>query len=122
MYCARLTEICHGTCILFSFDGLIASIILLICTSLWIKASAKCLNVNAKQNMNACSEYEGNALHVKPFLPHRKRLRYTNERFIQLVCSQWSGSYVFILNLDSSIKKFSQCFKARFWDILNMAY
>ncbi len=28
-----------------SLDGLIASIVLLICTSLWIKASAKCLNV-----------------------------------------------------------------------------
>ncbi len=29
-----------------SLDGLIASIVLLICTSLWIKASAKWLNVN----------------------------------------------------------------------------
>ncbi len=29
-----------------SLDGLIASIILLICMSLWIKASAKLLNVN----------------------------------------------------------------------------
>ncbi len=29
-----------------SLDGLIASIVLLICTSLWIKVSAKRLNVN----------------------------------------------------------------------------
>ncbi len=29
-----------------SLDGLIASIVLLICTSIWIKASAKLLNVN----------------------------------------------------------------------------
>ncbi len=41
VYCARLTETC-------SFDGLIASIILLICKSLWIKASAKWLNVNVR--------------------------------------------------------------------------
>ncbi len=34
-----------------SLDGLIASIVLLICTSLWIKASAKLLNVNVKCNM-----------------------------------------------------------------------
>ncbi len=31
-----------------SLDGLIASIVLLTCTSLWIKASAKLLNVNVE--------------------------------------------------------------------------
>ncbi len=51
MYCARLTETCHGTCILLlsrCSDCLI--IVLLICTSLWIKASAKLLNVNLNVN------------------------------------------------------------------------
>ncbi len=44
--CARLTETCMTLVYCCSFDGLISSIILLICTLLWIKASAKGLNVN----------------------------------------------------------------------------
>ncbi len=41
-----------------SLDGLIASIVLLICTTLWIKASAKWLNVNVnvtrRTRVNVC--------------------------------------------------------------------
>ncbi len=37
-----------------SLDGLIASIVLLICTSLWIKASAKLLNVNVNNGRWKC--------------------------------------------------------------------
>ncbi len=39
-----------------SLDGLIASIVLLICTSLWIKASAKWLNVNVNANRSVENE------------------------------------------------------------------
>ncbi len=37
--------------------------------------------------MHHASEYERNALHVKPFLPHRTCLRLAGERLIQLVCT-----------------------------------
>ncbi len=43
MYCARLTETVMALVYCCSLNGLIASIVLLICTSLWIKASAKWL-------------------------------------------------------------------------------
>ncbi len=39
-----------------SLDGLIASIVLLICTSLWIKASAKWLNVNVAESLQNHSQ------------------------------------------------------------------
>ncbi len=38
-----------------SLDGLIASIVLLICTSLWIKVSAKRLNVNVNNEQGPAS-------------------------------------------------------------------
>ncbi len=52
-----------------SLDGLIASIVLLICTSLWIKASAKWLNVNVNVNVPVlCSREERSPERV--FLKH----------------------------------------------------
>ncbi len=42
-----------------SLDGLIASIVLLICTLLWIKASAKLLNVNVNVNYFLNSAWHG---------------------------------------------------------------
>ncbi len=46
IYCARLTETCHDTCILLLFRLSDCFLNLLICTLLWIKASAKWFNVN----------------------------------------------------------------------------
>ncbi len=47
VYCARVTRLVMALVYCCSLDGLIASIVLLICTSLWIKASTKC-NVNVR--------------------------------------------------------------------------
>ncbi len=46
MYCVRLTETCHSTCILLLFCWFWLLLLFLICKSLWKKASAKWLNVN----------------------------------------------------------------------------
>ncbi len=46
MFCVRLTETCHSTCMLLLFCRFFDCFyIVLICKSLWIKASAKWLNV-----------------------------------------------------------------------------
>ncbi len=53
MYCIRLTRIWHST--YCSFVGLIASVVL-ICKSLWIKASANWLHVNVLSSNNISRE------------------------------------------------------------------
>ncbi len=45
MYCVRLTETCYSPCISLLFLLILIASIVLICKSLWIKASAKWLNV-----------------------------------------------------------------------------
>ncbi len=65
-----LTEISHCTCILLLSCWLIVSIVLIICKTLWIKVSAKLLNlnVNYKKDKMHCPNKHRNVFCIKTWL------------------------------------------------------
>ncbi len=86
-----------------SLDGLIASIVLLICTSLWIKASAKWLNVNVNvavcRRKGACLVHHGwiwisgSAFFPADLLYGSSVLRSTTDRLLSAVATTRPGEW-----------------------------
>ncbi len=71
MYCFKLTETCYSTCMLLLFCWFWFASIVLICKSLWIKASAKW------QNVNVISKRHDSHIIVDKFYSNPKRCEHS---------------------------------------------
>ncbi len=90
-----------------SLDGLIASIVLLICTSLWIKASAKWLNVNVNVNILvflSATLWQRVNLHIQLYISSRPGETHQIEKLMECIVDikNWMTSNFLLLNSEKT--------------------